>query len=53
MKWIVVCMTGAVVGATVWLAAFGQMPQDLGLVITGGAIGLAGVLFLIKMEEMQ
>lgn len=51
MKWIVVVITGAVIGATVWLAAFGQMPEDLGLVITGAAIGLAGVAFLARLED--
>jgi hypothetical protein len=50
MRWVVVGMTGAVIGATIYEAAFGS---NIAIVITGTALALGGVFVAAVLLEPE
>lgn len=53
MKWVLMGMAGAVLGVTVWFAAFGDMPEDIGIVLVGTSLVIAMVFAGARWEDME
>ena len=52
-QWFLVPMVGICAGLTIWLAFFGVLPEDLGKILVGAAISLAGILLITKLEDSE
>jgi hypothetical protein len=53
-QWLVLGMGSVIAGVTVWLAAYGEMPEELGQVVTGSLLSLACIAWaLIGLEEQR
>ena len=51
-RWFLIGMVSYTIGHTIWVAATGSISRDIGVVITGAIIGLAGVILLLTSFGM-
>ena len=51
-QWAVFGMGSVVAGVTVWYAAYGIMPDDLGIVVTGTMLAIGCIVWaFVGLEE--
>lgn len=53
-QWLVFGMGSVVAGVTIWLAAFGDMPENIPEVLTGALLSVACMVWaLVGLEEKE
>lgn len=52
-KWLLIGMTITAGFRTLLLAATGDMTEDFGVVVTGGAITIAGLFIYIRLDSAR
>lgn len=53
-QWLMFGMGSVVAGLTIWQAAFGDLPGDLGQIITGTLLSVACILWaLVGLEDKE
>ena len=52
-RWALTGMICYVAGLTIWLAAFGDLSEEFGMVVFGTAISLAGIFLLTLKAPVE